>query len=114
MLAKSEPVPDKIKKKTIGNLVDPSLYNMHKGHLLRVPNIKRPDGRYKVQVSVEEFFKQDVNYLLDITRKPRITSMPSVPPTTTGMTALFDYALVNWQSSDPRSAQTPPRPARST
>ena len=56
MLAKSEPVPDKIKKKTIGNLVDHSLYNMHKGHLLRVPNIRRPDGRYKVQISVEEFF----------------------------------------------------------
>ena len=103
MLAPSESVPGTFKEKTIGDLVDTSLYCMGKGHLLRAPNVRRPDGRYKVQVSEEEFSKWDVDYLLDLTRGPRTTSIPLVSPTTTGMTALFDYALMNWQSLDPRS-----------
>ena len=102
MLAPSEFIPDEDKDKTVGEFVDNSLYFMGKGHLLRAPNIKRPDGRYKVQVSVEEFFEQDIDYLLDLTRKPRIISIPLVSPIATGMTALFDDALADWQSLDPR------------
>ena len=54
------------------NVLDLSLYSMGRGHLLRCPNLKRADnGRYKVPVSAEEFFKLDYTELERLTLEPR-------------------------------------------
>lgn len=76
---------------------------MGKGHLLRAPNVRRPDGRYKVQVSVEAFFERDIDSLLDLTLEPGTISIRAVAPVATGMADLYDHVLINWQSLDPGS-----------
>lgn len=103
LLALGKSVPAKLKDKTVGDLVDGSLYCMGKGHLLRAPNVRRPDGRYKVQVSVEAFFERDIDSLLDLTREPGTISIRAVAPVATGMADLYDHVLINWQSLDPGS-----------
>ena len=54
------------------SILDLSLYCMGRGHLLRLPNIKRADnGRYKVPVSAWEFFNLDYPDLERLTLEPR-------------------------------------------
>lgn len=54
------------------SILDLSLYCMGRGHLLRLPNIKRADnGRYKVPVSAWEFFNLDYPELERLTLEPR-------------------------------------------
>ena len=103
LLALGKPVPDDFRSKMVGDLVDISLYCMGKGHLLRAPNIRRPDGRYKVQVSVEEFFEWEIDSLLELTQTPRAGTIQTVPPKATQMTSLYDTTLMDLQSSDQRS-----------
>lgn len=102
LLALGKPVPDDFRRKTVGDLVDTSLYCMGKGKLLRAPNIRRPDGCYKVQVSVEEFFEWEINSLLELTQSARTCVIQTPPPTVTGMTALYDHALLDLQSCSQR------------
>ncbi len=60
------------KDSDLEKVLDLQMYNMGKGRLLRCENIKRPNGRYKVQVSAEEMLHSDVTKLLSMTDQPRI------------------------------------------
>lgn len=51
--------------------IDMSLYCMGKGKLLRIENIQRPNGRYKVPVTAEEFFHKEISTLEKFTYSPR-------------------------------------------
>lgn len=52
-------------------MIDMQLFNMGKGRLLRLPNIQRPNGRYKVPVSADEFMDLPVEQLVGLTAAPR-------------------------------------------
>ena len=73
--------------------IDMQLYSMGKGHLLREANIKRPDGRYKVQVSYEEFMNEDTELLLNLTHSKRDEKIQTKPPCRSKMAELYEDAL---------------------
>ncbi len=62
---------DKKIKYQIEKHIDFSLYCMGKGKLLRIENIKRANGRYKVPVTYEEFIDFPVDALLNLSNQPR-------------------------------------------
>lgn len=55
-----------------GKLIDLQMYCGGKGRLLRVENIKRDNGRYKVPVSSKEFLELDIEELEKLADSPRI------------------------------------------
>jgi uncharacterized protein (DUF927 family) len=83
------------KMSSLEKILDLQMYNMGKGRLLRCENIKRPNGRYKVQVSTDEMLHSDVAQLLSMSDEPRI-NLPFVidPPVGSSMmTKLFESAI---------------------
>lgn len=58
-------------EKTISQCIDMNMYKGGKGQLLRLPNIKRENGNYKVPVTAEEILTQEVQYFKEIVSKPR-------------------------------------------
>lgn len=98
LLCLRERIPKTLENKYPQDLIDFSLYSMGKGHLLRAPNIRRPDGRYKVQVSAKEFFTKDITTLLDMTRQPRHEIIPVANPVLTKLSAKYDEVLLMWQT----------------
>lgn len=52
--------------------LDMQLYCMGKGKLLRLPNIRRPNGRFKVPVSSTEFLNLEYSELEALTLNPRL------------------------------------------
>lgn len=52
-------------------MIDMQMYCGGKGRLLRLENIKRPNGRYKVPVTAAEFLTLSPNQLLELTKTPR-------------------------------------------
>lgn len=98
LLGLRQGIPRTLENKYPQDLIDFSLYSMGKGHLLRAPNIRRPDGRYKVQVSAKEFFYEDITTLLDMTRKPRHKIIPVADPVLTQLSAKYDDVLLMWQT----------------
>ena len=74
--------------------VDFQLYCMGKGKLLRAPNIKRANGRYKVPVTAEEFQNMSPASLYELTANPR-TDLYIAPCELVPSPALTDvYELV--------------------
>lgn len=72
-------------------MLDTSLYCMGKGKLLRAPNIQRPDGNYKVQLSFEEFMHGELAEIMNLVKSPRDTADISVTaPQESGMHILYD------------------------
>lgn len=53
-------------------MIDMQMYNGKKGRLLRVENIRRDNGRYKVPVTSKEFLELDLDELEKLTKKPRL------------------------------------------
>lgn len=53
-------------------MIDMQMFNMGKGRLLRLPNIERPNGRYKVPVSADEFLDFTPQKLMGLTEYPRL------------------------------------------
>ncbi len=51
--------------------LDLSLYNMRKGKLFRIPNVKRKNGRYKVPLSLEEIRDLSIKGLWVLAKAPR-------------------------------------------
>lgn len=51
--------------------LDMQVYSGGKGRLVRPPDSKRPDGRYKVQVSISELREMTTERYKDLTSKPR-------------------------------------------
>lgn len=60
--------------------VDMQLYCGGKGKLLRIENIRRPNGRYKVPVTAAEFWEMTPGQLMNLTQEPReISENISIP-----------------------------------
>lgn len=59
--------------------IDMNLYNGKTGHLLRVENKQRPDGRFKVPISFAEARTLTVEQYAELTRQPREIPIPLVP-----------------------------------
>lgn len=53
-------------------IIDMQMYCSGKGRLLRVENIKRENGRYKVPVTSKEFLELDLNELDKLADEPRL------------------------------------------
>ncbi len=51
--------------------LDLSLYNMLKGKMFRLPNVRRQNGRYKVPLSLEEVRDLPIEKLTELTKAPR-------------------------------------------
>ena len=51
--------------------LDMGIYNMKKGRMWRIPNVKRGNGRYKVPLTLEEFRDLPEADLIELTRVPR-------------------------------------------
>jgi hypothetical protein len=58
--------------------LDMSLYNMRKGKLLRVANVQRSNGRYKVPLKPEEVARLSIEDLMELTTAPREIDRPPV------------------------------------
>lgn len=52
-------------------MIDFGMFHGGKGRLLRLPNIRRPNGRYKVPVNAEEFLNLPPEELMKLTAEPR-------------------------------------------
>lgn len=52
--------------------IDMSVYSMGKGQLWRLPNLERPNGRYKVPIEAGELLYTACTDLWDMTRNPRL------------------------------------------
>ncbi len=61
-------------------IIDKHLYQMGKGQPLRESNVQRPDGRYKVEVSVNEFMEMDILELLDLPKENRMSEIQHSQP----------------------------------
>ena len=84
------------REKDLGNLIDLQMYSTGKGRLLRCENIKRPNGRYKVQVSADEILHWDIEKLLSMSDEPRF-ELPFVtapPVRAAGMEFLFESSMI--------------------
>lgn len=79
------------------NYIDNSLYCKGKGHLLREKNIKRADGRYKVEVPSEKFMNGDIMQLLSLTKENHIEQIDNIAPIQTELVELFDKATLYTQ-----------------
>lgn len=80
-------------------VLDFQLYCKGKGRLLRWSNIKRANGRYKVQVSAQEFFRLGYPELERLTLTPRTdfdhgTKEPVQSP---GLARIYDIAVRWWR-----------------
>lgn len=51
--------------------LDLSMYSMGQGKMFRIPNVKRPNNRYKVPLTLEEVRDLSIFDLLDLTKAPR-------------------------------------------
>ena len=74
--------------------LDLSLYNMKRGKMWRLPNVKRSNGRYKVPISLEELRDLSTDELLKLTESPReIDIIDDDPPETCpDLKMLYDEA----------------------
>ena len=62
------------------DLIDQNLYKMGQGQLLRIENIRRANGRFKVPVSAAEFMNLSEIAELDLlTSDPRYIDVPAIP-----------------------------------
>ena len=65
----------------LSRCIDMSMYPMGKGKLLRIENIRRRNGRYKVPVRWDELTEMPVDDLLALTAHPRQVELadPRIP-----------------------------------
>ncbi len=87
---------------------DMGMYSMGRGRLLRCANILRPNGKYKVPITVGELLQMDLKELQSLTDKPRELPKSSLPKDTAPhvwLKNLFD--LFKWLISSPRKKREP-------
>ncbi len=75
------------------NYIDTNLYCQGKGRLLRATNIQRTNGRYKIEVSPQEFFELNYNNLKALTNAPRYIVIQTMPPCLTGLEKIFNMCI---------------------
>lgn len=59
--------------------IDSGVYSVQKGTVFRPPNSKRPDGRYKVRVGLEELSKLSSEGYFEKVKQPHSGSFPTKP-----------------------------------
>ena len=74
--------------------LDMKPYDGRTGGFLRVENKPRPDGRYKVPISFEEFRDMSPELYAQLTQAPREAAIPLIPKGTQaeGLRTLFEWA----------------------
>lgn len=80
-----------IAMQTFVNCLDLRVYTAKKGRMWRTPNFKRSNGKYKVQVTTDEFLSASVEEYAQICAAPR-AALPITPPKANAKLALL-YAL---------------------
>ena len=78
------------------NSVDTSMYSMGKGKLVRMENVLRPIGAYKVPITWEELSSQLYGQLISLSKEPRnISQMPSSGPCDPPLASMYNlYKLL--------------------
>jgi len=71
--------------------IDTGLWAEKKGHLIRVPNKLRPDGKYKVPLTREEFWSITPELYAEYVKAPRRVDVPEGSQSV-GLKALMDQA----------------------
>ena len=51
--------------------LDMSLYNMKRGKMFRIPNVRRKTGKYKVPISLDEIIRAEAQDLIELGNTPR-------------------------------------------
>lgn len=73
--------------------IDMRVYSQGRGRMWRQPNVRRENGRYKVQVSPSELRAMTAQTYLEITSSPRPEGLPLTPPSLcVDMAIRFDRA----------------------
>jgi putative DNA primase/helicase len=80
--------------------LDLSLYNGKTGHLLRVENKPRPDGKYKVPITLAEVKTITVEQYSELTKQPREIPLPLVPESARaeGLCVLYEQCRITAES----------------
>lgn len=72
--------------------IDYHLYSKGRGHMIRMPNKKREEGTYKVQVSASELKAMDVDAYQQFVNAPRPALKGAVPTISFGLVGLLNAA----------------------
>ena len=76
---------------TFVDTLDLRVYSAKRGRMWRTPNVKRSNGKFKVQVTADEFMTATAEDYVAICSAPR-AALPVTPPTTNAKLSLL-YAL---------------------
>lgn len=79
-------------KEILVNTLDLSIYSGRRGRMLRAPNVKRQNGRFKVSISPEEAKAMTVERYLELTSAPRAPVPLDEPTLSSGMAVVFARA----------------------
>ncbi len=79
------------------NTLDVSIYSARRGRMLRVANVRRKEGTYKVAISVAEAKAMTLEMYQDLTKQPRPLLMLA-PPTLAGGLA-FEFQKASEQNT---------------
>lgn len=72
--------------------LDLRVYSAGRGRMWRTPNVQRPNGSYKVQITYEELLGMSKGMYREVTSKPRDAWQPTPPKQCIGLTLAFDKA----------------------
>lgn len=75
--------------------IDYGIYSGGKGRMWRIPNQLRPNGRYKVALTIDEVFGLSFEEIVERTRQPgRVVELPNEPQPAPQLAALFKSSQV--------------------
>ena len=76
-----------------GQTLDLSLYNMKKGKMLRLPNVRRSNGFHKVPLTLEEVQDLSIEEIQELSKSPRSVEPVEVDETKNeGLSELYERA----------------------
>ena len=92
----------------LSRCIDMSMYPMGKGKLLRIENVRRRNGRYKIPVLWDELTKMPMDDLLALTATPRQVDLADthIPQQSESLTDLFLHCQVAVHAGSSSRTQT--------
>lgn len=91
--------------------LDLSIYSAKRGRMWRRPNVKRENGRYKVQITPDEMRNMTPEMCFELTSQPRGLVPPANPMLNTALSALFCQAQQKIEDVMKRRKRFKPDPA---
>lgn len=79
-------------KEILVNTLDLAIYSGRRGRMLRAPNVKRANGRFKVAITADEAKAMTVERYLELTSAPRAPVPLDEPTLASGMAVVFARA----------------------